>query len=498
MWRPATERRRFCPENPTIIACQWPRNQVLWVIERRKDDPLSVKHKSESHGTLQAHSLRDRLLDANINEVRTIVQEMAPYRSWLDPLLHDAYARAEKGGDHRKQLHLSLALLPVDSTQIEYLYGRLLDAEPTEVPVIRDALARHKGELLDRLWAVVKKAEKGKEQPRLGAACALASYDTLDDAQGIARWESVSKIVTDELLAAVQKNPSHYATLVDQLRPVRDTLLPPLNEIYRSKDRADSERSFATNILADYAADDSQMLANLLMDADEKQFAVIYAKLKEPGEKSGMLFTGEIDKKLPAGLPSSDEKREKLAKRQANAGVALFRMNQADKVWPLLRRDDQPEDPRLRSYLINRLSPLGADPEAIIKKLDEEPDVTIRRALVLSLGEYSEHELSPNTRKTLVPKLRALYRTEADPGLHAAAEWLLRTWQDHAWLKQVTDEWAKDKEKRARRLESIRQLLSRDNEKSPQWYVNSQGQTMVVIPGPVQFLTRLRRPATRQ
>src|SRR6516164_3128831 len=47
MWRPATERRRFGPENPTIIACQWPRNQVLWVIERRKDDPLSVKHKSD-------------------------------------------------------------------------------------------------------------------------------------------------------------------------------------------------------------------------------------------------------------------------------------------------------------------------------------------------------------------------------------------------------------------------------------------------------------------
>src|SRR5262249_55332344 len=157
----------------------------------------------------------------------------------------------------------------------------LLDAEPPEVAVIRDALAGNKDELLDRLWAVVEKAEKGKEQPRLSAACALASYDTLDNAQGIARWQSVSKIVTDELLAAVQKNPSHYATLLDQLRPVRAKLLPPLREVYRSKDRPDSERSFAANILADYAADNPQMLANLLMDADEKQFAVIYPKLKE-------------------------------------------------------------------------------------------------------------------------------------------------------------------------------------------------------------------------
>ena len=44
----------------------------------------------EGHGRLQAHALRDRLLDANTNEVPAIVQDMAPYRRWLDPLLHDA------------------------------------------------------------------------------------------------------------------------------------------------------------------------------------------------------------------------------------------------------------------------------------------------------------------------------------------------------------------------------------------------------------------------
>src|SRR6516225_935324 len=61
MWRPATERRRFGPENPTIIACQWPRNQVLWVIERRKDDPLSVKHKSDEASGQQTRFASDLL-----------------------------------------------------------------------------------------------------------------------------------------------------------------------------------------------------------------------------------------------------------------------------------------------------------------------------------------------------------------------------------------------------------------------------------------------------
>jgi hypothetical protein len=130
-----------------------------------------------------------------------------------------------------------------------------------------------------------------------------------------------------------------------------------------------------------------------------------------------------IDTKLAADLPSSDDKRETLAKRQANAAVALLRMNQPEKVWPLLQHSP---DPRVRSYLIHRLRPLGADAGAIVKQLDIESDVTIRRALVLSLGEYGEAAFTPDARKALLPKLQEKYRTASDPGLHAACEWLLR------------------------------------------------------------------------
>ena len=91
----------------------------------------------------------------------------------------------------------------------------------------------------------------------------------------------------------------------------------------------------------------------------------------------------------------------------------------------------------------------------------------------------------------MLPKLQDIYRTDADPGLHAAAEWLLRTWKQEAWLKQVNEEWAKDKEQREKRLEGIQQHAQGEPGRKtgpPQWYVNGQGQTMVVIPGPVEFL----------
>jgi formylglycine-generating enzyme required for sulfatase activity len=161
-------------------------------------------------------------------------------------------------------------------------------------------------------------------------------------------------------------------------------------------------------------------------------------------------------------------------------------MNQPAQAWPVLKHRP---DPRARSYLTHRLYPLGVDPAALIKRLDEEPNVTIRRALLLSLGEYDEKVLPPEERRRLVPKLQTLYRTDVDPGLHAAAEWLLRAWQQGAWLQQVNEEWAKDKGAREKRLGGIQQVVTKDKEKTPpQWYVTGQGQTMVVIPGPVEFV----------
>src|SRR5262249_21263943 len=115
----------------------------------------------ETHGTLKAYALQDRLLDANTAEVPAIVEDMAPYRRWADPRLRVALREAEANHDPRKRLHVSLALLPVDATQGDYLYGRLLDAQPQEVPVIRDFLDPHKDGLRERLWAVVEKSEKG-------------------------------------------------------------------------------------------------------------------------------------------------------------------------------------------------------------------------------------------------------------------------------------------------------------------------------------------------
>jgi serine/threonine protein kinase/formylglycine-generating enzyme required for sulfatase activity len=426
----------------------------------------------EGHGTLKAHALRDRLLDADTNEVPTIVQDMAPYHRWLVPLLQDARTQAAKDNDRRKQLHASVALLPVDASQTTYLYGRLLDAEPGEVSLIQNSLAPHKEELLERLWDVAQTPEKGKESQRLRAAAALAKYDPDSP-----RWAKVQEAVASDMVGV----PAVYSsTWMDALRPVGTKLLQPLSALFRDRKRREMERSLATIFLVEYAVDRPEGLADLLMDGDEKQFAMLYPKIVAWGERGLQPLQRELSTKLPDD--AKEEAKERLAKRQAAAGVALLRMGKGPSVWPFLKHRP---DPRVRSYLIHRLAPMGADPHTIINQLDRE-EVSIRRALLLSLGEFGLDQLTLAEREAIVPHLLDLYRRDPDPGIHGAVEWLLRGWNQGEKIKEIDRQWLMQNDKRFKDIQNAlaKQMLA----KEPQWYVNGQGQTMVVVPGPVTFL----------
>jgi len=453
------------------------RNQAMWGLVVAVVLALSGWGGYEVQGNLRAQALRERLLDANTHEVPVIVRDMARYRRWLDPLLHDAHLQAEKGNDPRQELHTSLALLPVDSSQVEYLYDRLLDATPPDVPVVVDALELHAKKLLDKLWAVVEAPEKGHESQRLRAAAALASYDPRSE-----RWANSQDAVANDLVRV----PAVYLALwLESFRPVCEQLLSPLGAIYREAGRRDTERSLATDILADYAADLPQVLANLLMDGDDQQFATIFPRFKQQGEWGLSVLTGEVQRSLPAAASEVD--KEKLARRQANAAVALMALDHAEQVWPLLKHSP---DARLRSYLIPRLIPPSGDTAAIARRLAEETDVSIRQALILGLDadESGVEVPAPEERKRLVPDLREIYRTADDPGLHAAAEWLLRKWHDETWLRETDEDWTTNRERREKRLADIQQVLAAEKDQArPQWYITGQGQTMVVITGPLEF-----------
>jgi hypothetical protein len=142
----------------------------------------------------------------------------------------------------------------------------------------------------------------------------------------------------------------------------------------------------------------------------------------------------------------------------------------------------------VRSYLIHRFGPLGADANTLVEQLDQQQDITIQRALVLILGEFVAKEWPSEERNRVIEKMRDLFRTSNDPGLHAAAEWLLGQWNQNSWLRRQDQEWAIDEVNRDKRLEHIRRESALEKAgRAPEWYVNCQGETMVVLPGPMEF-----------
>src|SRR5262249_42601590 len=136
------------------------------------------------------------------------------------------------------------------------------------------------------------------------------------------------------------------------------------------------------------------------------------------------VILAEIEKaRLPVNETESEQMKDWLAERQARAAVALVRLGKADEVWPLLRHGTAPS---LRSFLVNWLNPLGADPRLIaagLVRIDQRvkpppapgqqvmetilfhPETSIRRALILALGTYGTDWLAPAERKPLIAKL---------------------------------------------------------------------------------------------
>src|SRR5262249_1547051 len=119
----------------------------------------------------------------------------------------------------------------------------------------------------------------------------------------------------------------------------------------------------------------------------------------------------------------SEAAREALARRQGGAGLALARLGAAERTWPLLAHSAYPET---RARLIQRLAANGVPARALEARLGVEKDVSVRRALILALGEYSGEQVPARLRQRLVVKLLQWYRDDPDAGIHGAIDWLLR------------------------------------------------------------------------
>jgi hypothetical protein len=154
--------------------------------------------------------------------------------------------------------------------------------------------------------------------------------------------------------------------------------------------------------------------------------------------------------------------------------VALMLLREEQCAFPFLRHS---ADPTLRSYLVKRIG-LARVPTRIFQDSlsDGGLDADTRQALILALGNYPRGAIAPDQRSGLVRRLHEIMTSDADAGVHAAAQWVLASWD----IALPT-----------------RQSGRPDSPGHRNWYVTSHGQTMVVLDYPADSLALSAQPPPR-
>jgi formylglycine-generating enzyme required for sulfatase activity len=274
--------------------------------------------------------------------------------------------------------------------------------------------------------------EDGRETRarRLRAACALAEFSPYD-VRWLAVGDDVARCLSSQSLVGVGE-------WADLLRPARVFLAPAL--------------------------------VRRLVEADAGPFAALVAVLSVHQTYAVLGLEEQLDQAIPPA--AKVEEKQALALRQAQAGAALMQLLPGERAWRLFHEGP---DPTSRTYLIHRCALLGVDPAVLAGRLlrDEEKDPSARQGLLLALGEYGADQRAEVVRGPLGERLPRLYREDPDPGVHSAAEWLLRRWGMAERLTRMDQQLP-----RARWGDPTAPVTA------PRWEVNGQGQTFAVVPAP--------------
>ena len=76
--------------------------------------------------------------------------------------------------------------------------------------------------------------------------------------------------------------------------------------------------------------------------------------------------------------------------------------------------------------MIHALAAAAIDPELLLRRLKDESDVSARRAVLQIVGEVAGR-LAPAIKSQLALAALELYRNDPDAGVHASAQWALRS-----------------------------------------------------------------------
>ncbi|HJZ94141.1 MAG TPA: hypothetical protein VKE40_24920, partial [Gemmataceae bacterium] len=391
----------------------------------------------------------DELVSTEPARVPDLVDELVRSGGRANRNVRERWDQAVASAAERTRLAMALVRFDAagaDTPAARLLEDRLPTADPAELKLIREALQPRAAELRPRLVAGLEHSDPDR---RLRYAAALAGYEP-DAAELAAHWTGLAERL-------VAESPLDLPAWVSVFRPAAGQLRPPLEKLFKSPGREDEARAAAAVLVA-FLERPADLLDLIELDADEVQFRYVAAKLLKRSEETRSELATRLTGKWEA--PTESE-RDKKARVQAHYAALALRLDPDGPAWEHLLRPPA-RDFRLQSYLIHWLPSRGVPAGSVLRRCDGTVGLA---ALLLTLGSYNQQQLPPSLRAELMPRVIEYFCKDPDPGVHSAAEWLLRKWGYGTEVDQAKVAFADKPMPQERR-----------------WYVTPDGMTMAVFP----------------
>jgi formylglycine-generating enzyme required for sulfatase activity len=401
---------------------------------------------------------------ADFARLPNLLDNLSAHVSYLRPNL-EQLENADSGSQQDREV-ATLVLHRDQPTpeRAKALRTWLLTAVVDEVRLIGDALAEHPAHAGLTELRLVPLDESASPRARLRAACVLARLEP-------ASADSMRSAAAPLVEALLAEDPRTLSRWIELLDPLRAVLIPALSDICRGRGRVGLAQSAAAEAVAEILVRQNQPaeLASLIAESTPDASQVLLRELVKLGPtEAPIAVLRRILDERPAD-PHGEAGKDALASRQASSAVALAALGRPESLWPLLRHRS---DPRLRTFLIERLAVSTLTATALLDRLSQpDIDAVERQAILLAWAEMPQGAQVKTLKGTIIALARMFYLEDPDPGVHSAAELVLRRWGEPDLLDGLQSE-----------LES-----SSSNNSRLQWAIGPNAHTFAILDGPLEF-----------
>ena len=428
--------------------------------------PITARRVSRAHRALR-WCQRNKLISA----IAIFFVVLFAAVAILIPILRNRYARAMDYSNIFLQAERARAEAEQSSiTQlVELTIRREPDADPTELKAIGELLRvrTHFWKVKQQLWTYLEHQAETEHVAQYDLhqlrAAGLLANSAFDDK----RWNTCASRVAWLL---IERDSQDIEAWIAVLEPISRFLLDPLSDIYldqcTGRKSSKTDRKVALDLLAVYAADQHAFLIDTMLDSTHWHVHSLVDPLIPHKEAVVPVLYAELERGFAVASAESDRelefKKNQFASRKANAACLLMLFGEVDAFADKLVHST---NPRVRSYIIQRLHKFLKHPAVLIEQLASERRSDVLSALIMCLGEFSEEQVSEAERSNFVSRIISIYFNAPSAEVHAAFEWLLAKWGKEEVIRS-----------------NLRKLDAEKVQERKNWYLTKTGEVTMVIP----------------